>query len=846
MPDLLSQYLRDALRSLRRNPAFSVAAVLSLALGLGASTALFTVLDAIAMRTLPVGEPSQLVTFRERFADRVIDVFPYEGLERFRQLSGAFSDVAGVAVVDRSNVATAGVGGVDPSPIRVALASGNYFSTLGVSAGPGRLLTPADDRVPDAAPVAVISDAYWKRRFARDPGVLGRTLRLHATTYTIVGVTRPGFVGDWVGRPVDVWVPLMMQSEVMVDRPRLVTDPSLQGYFVRVIARLRPGVTLAQAQPVASVAQQQLLRDMYPSSDPRALRDLADRQLVLDSLAHGYSPQREAITQALVVLALIVGFLMAIACANVASLVAVRIMAREPEMALRRALGAGDGRIVRQVLFENGVLVVAAALLGLILASWTASSLATTVTTGQMRATVEGSFWLSFDPRIDTRALAFAAFLCFLAICSVGLWPARRGSRAALSAMLGDRGASSSSSPERARFGRAMVIAQVALSLLLLVDSTLLVRSLRGLRATDLGYDRRQAVLVWAQPGLTGRQGRALIDYWQTVVQRASAIPGVVAAGASNGGVLDGYEWSGRPTAPMRVAGQPDKPAGIPGYRQFVTPHFFEASGLPIIAGRAFSERDTDSAIRSVIINQRMAQYYFGTEDPIGRIVGFPGEDYTPTRVIGIVGNAVSGTPRQPALGLTYFLYRHPEATPARIGAMVLVLRTNGSAPSLAAAVGSSLRGALPDLPVLRIDTIEQQLDDVLSQDRLLAALGTFCAVVGAVLACVGLYGIIGYTTVRRTTEIGVRKALGATTHEVLSMVLREGLTLVIAGLVAGVPLVFGARQFVAARLVGVSPGDPLSFAVSAILLIVVSAVAVFIPAWRAASVDPMVALRRG
>jgi predicted permease len=494
---------------------------------------------------------------------------------------------------------------------------------------------------------------------------------------------------------------------------------------------------------------------------------------------------------------------------------------------------------------EIALLGVAASALGVVFAAWAAKALVSGVSAGgQIRASVEGSAWLSFEPRLDARTLAFASALCVITILLVGLWPAARGTDTALATALAGRG-SSSAGRDRSRFGRSVVVAQVALSMLVLVDTGLLVRSLALLRSKDLGFDRHRVLLVWAQPGLTGRQGSALSNYWHAVVQRASTIPGVVAAGAANGGLLDGYEWTGRPVAPMRVTGKPPMPAGILGGRQFVTPGFFAAAGMTLIAGRDFTELDTSSTLRDVIINETVARYYFGREKPIGRVVGFPGESYAPTQVIGVVHNATSGTPRErQQLGLTYFQYRHPEATPARIGGMVLALKTDGSASALAATVGRALHSLAPDLPVLRIDTVEQQLEYVLAKDRLLASLGGFFAFVGTLLSCLGLYGLLQYTAAQRTTEIGVRMALGASVRQVLGMILREGVVLVAAGLAIGVPLTLAARQLIGARLVGVTASDPVTILVSALALASVALVAALLPAWRAATVDPLVALR--
>ncbi|MGH9837162.1 MAG: ADOP family duplicated permease [Blastocatellia bacterium] len=837
------QDLRYGLRVLFKQKGFTTIAVFSLALGIGANTAIFSVIDVLMLRTLPVRNPEQLVMFRLLVNGHPWDFLSNPLSQKLRELTRIFADISVIYSTDRSNVRVSAPGGsrndsVEAGQVRVALVSGNYFPMLGVSAVAGRTLTPDDDRLPGGHPVAVISYRYWESRFARASDVVRRTLTLNGTTYDIIGVTPRGFSGDWIGRPADLWIPAMMAAQVVPDYPGLLTT---RGSGWRIVGRLQPGLTIQQAQAAAQALHQQFLAES-PNPEPERTAQMARERLVLIPGASGYSPEGEAFAPSLAILLAMVGLVLLIACTNVANLLLARGAARQQEIAVRLAIGAGRARIVRQLLAESLLLATFGGMLGLLFSVWGTSVLAATVGSGPVRMDSRApSAWISFDLHLDLRVFAFTGALCLLTGMLFGLAPAFRGSKVSLASALGGRGVDSGSSGGRRGPGRLLVISQVALSLVLLVGAGLFARTLWNLKTQNLGFDREHLLLGWTSLSQTGRRGAPAADFWKTVQDRLSSLPGVLSASASNSGVLNGAESMGGTVPPLRVEGQALKPAGLPGWRTFVAPKYFETMGIPLLAGRDFTEQDNQTAPRVVIINQSMARYYFGAQNPIGRHVGFGGDVGTPTEIVGVVQDFKHGTPREKDLGLTYFPYRQLNG-PIQI--MCLAVRTAGNPTGMIASLRQELRDIDPNLPVLRIDTVEEQLNDVLVQDRLIAGLASFFGLVGALLACLGLYGVISWTVARRTNEIGIRLALGATPAVVLRMVLKESMWLVCVGIAIGLPMTLAVTRLVATRLFGVSAADPLTIAVATLLMLAVAALAAFLPARRASRVDPMVALR--
>ncbi len=831
--------LRYAVRLIGRGPGFTTVAVLSLAVGIGANAAIFSAVDSLVLQTLPVRDPQQLVNFRNDYPppSNPNYLHQYWAFERYRERADVFSGVSAIALLDRFGVrVTASTDAVDEGHARVALVSGNYFAMLGVSAALGRTLIDDDDRRPGDHPVVVISHDYWTRRLARAPDVLTRRVTIQGTTFSIVGVGASGFSGDWIGRPVDIWAPMAMASQVVVERPGTITNRADRTPWTRLVGRLRPGISPAQAQAAAQSALQGLLSEW---------KDEERQRVILEPAARGYSPARTTQAQALAVLAVIAGLVFLVASANVASLLLARSAARQRETAVRLAIGATRGRLLRQLLTESLLLSAMGGALGLLFAAWGTNVLAAQVATGPVTLDPRAASALSFDLQLSRLALVFTAGLSLVTGMLFGLAPAWRGANASIAPALTMRTAGTGEvRAARLGIGGTLVVAQIALSLVVTIGAGLLARSLRNLESQELGFERDHILLVWTQPGVTGRQPAELRAFWHHVQQRIEALTGVASASAMNGGVLNGVDLISVPT-PLRVQGGAPQTRALPGGRSFVTPGFFKTMGIPLIAGRDFTERDTETAPRVAIINESMARHYFGDQHPVGRRVGFGWDEGTPTEIVGVVKDFTIGTPRQNAkkMELPFLSYRDRESG-RRIAVMCVAVRASGDPRALATEVRKELRDIDPTLPVLKIDTVGEQLDDVLAQDRLLAALAGVFGLVAVLLACLGLYGLIAYTVARRTNEIGIRLTLGATREQVIVAVVGNSLRLVGAGVVIGLPMSLAAARVIAARLFGVGTADPLTIAGAAVVMMIVAVTAAFVPAWRASRIDPMSALR--
>ncbi len=829
------QDIRYGLRMLRRSPGFTAVALLSLALGIGANTAIFSVIDALILRTLPVRSPEQLVWFDPVFSGRSNNgIMPYAAFLRIRELQPFFSDAAVILNLYRSNVTIHGPGGgTDTGQIRVALATGNYFDLLGVKPVIGRTFTPEEDRALGAHPVAVISHSYWQRRFALDPNAVGRTLTLNGTTYTVIGVAPPGYGGEWIGRPADLWIPVTMLAQVMTELPK---EPPGSNILNRmnylVLARLQPGIQPGQAQAAAQAVFQKFQQEIAgPNLTPVDVRLLGEVRLRMESAARGFSPQRQSFAQPLAVLMMMVGAVILIACANIANLLLARSTARHREMAVRLAIGAGAARIVRQLLTESLLLSAIGGAMGLLFASWGANTLVKYASTGPMRSMTPS---MTLDVHPDARVLLFTSALCLITGILFGLAPAFRASKISLSPALGERGVASGA---RAGLGKLLVVSQVALSLLLLIGAGLFVRTFRNLKSQNLGFDRAHVLVVWIAPGQTGRWGAATASLYQTIEERIGSLPGVLAVSPSVYGMLQGNT---NPGTPLNIPGFiPASNDDARAQWSIVGSRFFDTLGLRLIQGRNFTERDTATSPQVAILNESMAEHFFPHENPLGKHF----ESWGITKeVIGVVQDAKYESPRERGQRMFYLPYRQQFGRLSQT--ISIAVRTTGNPLLIGPQIRQALRGVDPNLPVLRFETVDEQLDNLLAPERMLAALSGFFGVLAVLLACLGLYGVMAYTTARRTNEIGIRLALGATRADVLAMVLKESLLLVAVGIAAGIPVTLAATRLVSTKLFGVSATDPMTIAGATLLMITVAALAAFLPARRAARVDPMLALR--
>jgi predicted permease len=605
------------------------------------------------------------------------------------------------------------------------------------------------------------------------------------------------------------------------------------GFQYKVLGRLRPGVSIADAQAAGDAVYRRLAARPPANS---GLSDDARFQVV--SAATGYAPQRETFTQPLLILAAMVGAVLLVACSNVANLLLARASARRSEIAVRLAIGAGRGRILRQLLTESLLLAVAAGLLGVVFAAWGSRILAGFVGAGPVTGVGAGAMSLSLELRPDLRVLGFTLALALLTGVLFGLAPALQASRAGLAGGLGTRGGALHASAARLRGW--LVVAQVALSLVLLTGSGLFLRTLGNLRAQELGFDTERLLLVWTLPGQTARPGAELWPVFEAVEQRVVELPGVLGASATREGLLSG-DPSGTP--PVRVAEEPRGSERRADWQMTVGPGFFATIGQRLLQGRDFSVTDRAGAPRVIVVSDSLARRFFPRGGVLGRRLAIGAGDDPPTyEIVGVVSDARQNSPRAERGMTLYYPYRQQPA--GRLGRMGLVVRTTQAPALLAQRIRETLRALDPRLPVLKLDSVAEQLDDVLFQDRLVASLATCFGAAAVLLVCLGLYGVLSYTVARRTSEIGVRLALGASPLRVSRMVLGESLLLVSLGTAAGLPAALLAARLVASRLFGVGAADPATLAGAVALLALVAAIASLLPARRAARVDAMRALR--
>jgi predicted permease len=839
----IEDFARDlghAARMWTKSPGFALAAVLSLALGIGANTAIFSAIDTLMLRMLPVRSPQELFKFStENTSLSDLAGWPYGWYERWHDRVSTFSGLTASSLIDRFNVLFSGPGGTsNVSSLKVGLVAGNYFQTLGVNPAIGRTLTPDDDRAQGANPVAVISYGFWERHFGRAGDVVGRTFTFNGTSYVIIGAAAAGFSGDVVGHPADLWIPLAMQTQVMPERPNLLSTDWRTGWgWLRIVGRLKPGTTIQQSSADANLVYQQFQRERadelgYPFSPSNV------RRVELLPAAKGYSLDRATFAQPLEILMIVVGLVLLIACANIANLMLVRSAARQREMAVRLAIGASRGRLIRQMLTESVLLAMMSGVLGLIFAQWGTAIL--------LRMVDSGLQPISLDLHPDGRVLGFTMVLCLFTGVLFGLVPALRASGTAISSALNGsvRSESAFSAGGWARFrsGRLLVVTQIALSLILIFVAGLFTLTLSNLKKQELGIDREKVLMIWAGPSQSGQTGSAVVGLHRTILERVSALPGVVSASESLYGLLNGSERT-NPSEDLSVDGQPSRPGQQPWVTLMVGPRFFETLGIPLVAGRDFSAADTTATSPAVaIVNETMAHSYFGSGNAIGRHFLENCRRCVITEIVGIVKDAKYAGPRQQNLAIAYLAYRQSDVRAS--SPMFVAVRTIGNPAGLAMAIREELRQIDPGLPVLGINTVEQQVNDLLVEERLIASLSGFFGSFAVLLACLGLYGIISYTVALRTNEIGVRIALGATGADVARMVLKESMVLVIAGVAIGMPVALASARVISNRLFGIGTADPVMISGAAALMIAVAVVASLVPARRAARVDPMVALR--
>ncbi len=839
--------LRYALRMLRRSPGFTSVAVLLLALGIGANTAIFSVADAVLLKSLPVKDPEQLVLLSHTNSGDYSDRFSYRNYEQIRDHDRTLSGVLAYYPL-RLTVNLDG----QPEPATTGqLVSGNYYQVLGAGALLGRTLAPEDDRAPGAHPVCVISHGYWRRRFGGDTGVVGKTIHLSGYPFTIIGVTPPEFFGLEIGSAMDISAPLMMRQQVM---PRVWEGMDEYWERFRLMGRLRPGVTLEQAQASLGLLYQQHVADLvvsYSSCCPidekgvnEANRYKVDARLMVASGSQGLSDLRRQFSQSLFVLMLIVALALLVACANVAGLLLARGVTRRKEMAVRLALGAGSLRLARQLFTESLLLACLGSLLGLLLAWWGTRLLLPLLSQGEIPN------YLSLNP--DLRMLGFAAGVGVLTSMLFGLAPAFLATRVELQSTLKQDSLGMRGRSARLSFGQVLVIAQVALSLLLLVGAGLFVRSLQKLQQVETGYARENVLVLKLEPVGGDKKGAIfpqLAALYDELLRRVEGLPGVRQASLVGYSPISRREWlvmGQNPEVsnnPMYVDGYtpgPDEDMTI--NHMTVYPHSFATLGIPLLAGRDIGPQDTQESQRVAVINESMGRRFFGAENPIGRRFGvaYPMRA-RPMEIIGVVKDAKYINLRQEGRPMFYMPFAQPSTG---MGQMTLVVRTAGDTAPIAAAMQREAQALDPAMPRFEVETLAAQLNVSLTQERLVATLSSVFGLLALVLVCIGLYGVLAYDVARRTHEIGIRMALGASARQIVRLVLGETLWVVGIGAVIGLGAALAATRWVKSLLFGLQPHDPLTIGLAVLLLLAVAAVAGYLPARRASRVDPMVALR--
>ncbi len=868
--------LKYAVRGLARSPLFTTVALLSIALGIGANTAIFTLVDEVLLRQLPVKEPTQLVLFngarnhygnnsggnmlsfpmyedfRDNFTDPLASLAPGPAQGRSGTLPRVSQTVPNPAptpkilsgLFARRQVAmNVGVNG-QTERVSGELVSGTYFQVLGVGAAIGRVITPDDDKTRGDGFVAVLSYTYWRNRLGGDPAVVGRRLTINNYPFTIIGVSQAGFEGLDIGAVANVRVPAMLKAQVT---PNWDDMDNRRSRWVNVFGRLKPGVTIEQAKATLQpffhgVLEQEVLMPAFSTTSSYTREQFLTGTMDVLPAAQGRSPLRQQLSQPLWLLLGIVSGVLLIACANVASLLIARASARQKEIAVRLALGASRGRIVGQLLVESVVLASAGGLLGLALASWTTRFLIGFLPTTGTPHMISGA--------IDARMLAFNFALSLATGLLFGLVPALRSTRPSLAPTLKDQVGAVVGGSGGVRLRKALVVAQVTIPILLLIGAGLFIRSLRNLRQLDLGLKTSNLIAFNVAPGLSGYAPVRSKQFIQQLVDRVNALPGVTSTAVAQMGLLEGNEWD----SSMSVEGYEAKPGeNMNPYCNAVSPGYFKTMGIGLLTGRDFDSRDVrfqaaDSNANApppytvAVVNESYAKHYFGDRGPIGRHIGFgtnPGTK-TPIEIVGIVKDAKYTGVRDDIPRQVFFSFMENDFA----GGGVIYVRTIGQPESALGSIRQAMQQLDANIPMYNPRTLEAQADQSLLNERLIATLSTAFGVLATVLAVIGLYGVMAFTVARRTREIGVRMALGAVQGDVVWLVMREVVVLVGSGLVLGLAAAWGLNRLVGSQLYGVTANDPMTIAAAAAVLSAVALLAGYVPARRATRVNPVLALR--
>jgi predicted permease len=835
--DTLLQDIRYGLRMLAKNPGFTAVAVVTLALGIGANTAIFTLINAVLLQSLPLKNPGQLVLFYDGAATGTNtsngipnDIYSYPAWEYFRDHDESFEGLC--AFRQESDRLTLQMGASsDPQrqeQVRGHLVSGSYFTVLGVQAAAGRLLTAQDD-IPTAPPGAVISYDFWRRRFNLDRSVMGKTVDLNGTVFTIVGVTPREFFGERVGTPPDFWLPLSWQPQVLQRGSWLATQDL---YWLNLMGRLKPGVTAEIAQANLNTQLHQYYTAQAGSRiTPERQRQIQSAHIQLKPGARGISVLRFAYSEPLHVLMAVVALVLLIACANVATLMLARASARRQELFVRLALGARRSRLVRQLLTESVLLALFGALAGAVLAGWGVHLLVAMLPLASV-----------VEVKPDLLVLGFTLAVSVLTGVLFGLMPALRSSKMGLT---GGAAARSSASSGGSTFKPAytLVVLQVALSSVLLVGAALLTHSLLDLERQDLGFNSENVLLVSTGFRLAGVPPAELLPLYRQIQERLNSLPGATSASMARFSPISGGISSNN----FSLAGyEPPAEKAMNVYKLEVGPGFFETLGVPLLLGHPFGPQDTPASPFVAVVNETFVQEYLPNQNPIGRRMSIGSPFKAPgAEIIGVVADSKYYNLREKPKPMAFFsLWQAGADKHLDAYAGELMIRTSRDPSGAIAEVRRVLIETDSRLPILGAQTLHDQIYESLNQERMITKSCSFFGLLALVLACIGLYGTMAYSVARRTNEIGIRMALGAQRSRVLWLFLRDSVALVALGLTLGLPLAMSTTRWIKSLLFGLPPVDWLAFGGTLVLMVAVSGLASYLPARRATKVDPMVALR--
>jgi len=824
--------LRYGIRMLVKAKGFTAVAVLSLALGIGANTAIFSLLDAVLLKPLPIEHPDSLVVvatsasgtsgtvFSGAGGSSVISSFSYPIFRELRDKSPVFSGVFGHDVLPMSMS-----GGGQTERVLGELVSGNFFSVLGVRPYLGRVFTDSDDETPGAHAVAVVSYNFWQRRFSANPQIVGQTINLNGYPFEVIGVAAPGFQGIEVGIVPDVRIPIMMNGAVRSGPP---VFENRGNSWLAAMARLRPGVSVEEAQAATDTVFQNAREPDVRGikGDAQDARIFKSLRIQLPSARTGISSLSRQFSQPLIILMCLVGVVLLIACLNVANLLLARSATRQKEIAVRLALGAGRWRLVRQLLTEGVLLSILGGAMGLVFARWGVELLLGFLPQGRIPTVLE------ITP--DLRILGFTLGVTVFTALLFGLAPALQATRPDLIPALKNE-IVVTGGRRKWELRRLLVIMQVALSLFLLIGAGLFVRSLQNLRSVDDGYHTDQVVTLAIDPAQSGYKLDQLRDFCTRLSERAAALPGVKSVSFVRNTPLSGrFARIG-----VEVPGyqsRPDEEMAV--LLNQVTPQFFATFGMPLLMGRDFSDEDTPDSPKVLIINESLTRYFFGAENPLGKRISL--ESYKDLEIVGVVADARYRNLKDPAPQTAYIPYSQYGTTNQR----TLCIRGAGDPNALIAAVRKEVNSLDANLPVFNIKTFADQIDESVSRERLVALLSSFFGLFALLLASLGLYGVMSYAVARRTREMGIRLALGASAGSVRWLVLREALLVLVAGIAIGLPASLGAARLAEGLLFGLTPTDPLTIVLATLLMTAIATLAAYLPARRASRLDPMVALR--